>query len=70
MAESPFPMNHFFTAVSCGLTAGAHSIFCENLANRKVALFEKFENIISHPHGFLKRRVSASVLRIGEITGE
>lgn len=52
------------------LTAGAHSIFCENLANRKVALFEKFENIISHPHGFLKRCVSAPVLRIGEITGE
>lgn len=63
-------MNHFFTAVSCGLTTGAHSIFCENLANRKVALFEKFENIISHPHGFLKRCVSAPVLRIGEITGE
>lgn len=63
-------MNHFFTAVSCGLTAGRTVYFAKNLANRKVALFEKFENIISHPHGFLKRCVSAPVLRIGEITGE
>jgi len=70
VAESPFSVDHFFTAVSGGLTAGTHGIFCENLANRKVTLFKKCENVISHSHRFLKRRISAPVLRIGEITSE